>query len=132
MLEIIGVSLFFAKLRDMLAKKGRAKSLAFLGPVFWILGGNLGLFIKTDFVYENPFITGVIGMIIGSLIIFVIINSISPVILNCPSCNVTLSSLINRSSAYARIKCESCELDLKIQKGIVSIFKRKDKPKKKK
>jgi phage FluMu protein Com len=127
MLEIIGMIVLFQKLKEMLLKKGRGQGLAFLGPLFWItcefMGAITGGIItaitgnqSTMFIY----LIALLGALLGIVISVMIVHFRSPHPLYCPSCNAQLPSSVMHT--YAKVKCQSCKENLKVQNSIVEIF----------
>ena len=129
MLEIIGMVAFFRKLKGMLIQKGRGQGLAFLGPVFWILGELTGAFFCALIfaligIEDSPlvYLAALVGALIGAMCSYVIVRCISAIPLICPACCVELPSDLVRT--FSKHTCEACDSDLKIFRGEVSEFEK--------
>lgn len=126
MLEIAALIWLFLKLKGMLELKGRGKGLAFLGPLFWLLGEFLGAFagavILAMVEIDNVilvYLFALLGAAIGGYLAYLIVKTAEASALHCPACKVVLPGDLNRN--YSKLDCRACGTALSVWESKVTV-----------
>lgn len=125
MIEIAAIVWLFLKLKRILEAKGRGMGLAFLAPVFWVLGeflfafaGGMVLTLLEVNTTILVYLFALIGAAAGGSLAYLIVKKSASAPLHCPACNALLPSDLNHN--YSKPTCEHCGKGLSIWESKVT------------
>lgn len=125
MIEIAAIIGLYWWLRKRLLARGAAPQLAWLGPVFWILGEVGGcavcLIIAATQVREAGFfemyLYGLLGAAAGAVIAVLIVFNVRPVMAHqCPFCG---GRIVMTPTMVSKTRCRHCKRKLIVSGGTV-------------
>ncbi|MHC4506196.1 MAG: hypothetical protein ACYTFI_23115 [Planctomycetota bacterium] len=129
MIEIIAIVALYSALKKKLARKGRGSGLAFLGPVFWIVGelvaGMVVGVVNASRSGGQPislgvlYIIAVLGALVGAVASYVIVHLAYPAVYPCPACGADFTPDLLRGPT--RHSCRQCRARLRFLDGTVAV-----------